>query len=101
MLINAREAHEATEKNKTDTLENVKKLLMKQEKRFNKTIQKAINRGNVSVRITDLNIPYYSGQRKTIETLVEAYFQDARYKIIDIGTEDYMIESIAIGWSEA
>lgn len=101
MLIKANEAYEATKQNRIDTLENVKKLLAKQEKRFNKTIQKAIDRGEVSARITNLNIPYCSGQRLTIETLVKAYFQDAGYKIIHVYTEDYMIESIAIGWSEA
>ena len=101
MLINAKEAHEATVKNRADTLENVRKLLMKQEKRLNKIIQKAIDRGEVSVRITGLNIPYCSGQRITVETLVEAYFQDAGYKIIHIYTEDNMIDRIAIRWSEA
>jgi hypothetical protein len=100
MLINAKEAHEATKQNRIDTLVNVKKLLIKQEKRFNKTIQKAIDRGEVSARITNLNIPYCSGQRLTVETLVEAYFQDAGYKIIHVYTEDNMIDRIVIGWSE-
>jgi hypothetical protein len=100
MLINANEAHEATTKNRAESLENVKNLLIKQEKRFNKTIQKAIDRGEVSARITNLNIPYCSGQRLTIQTIVGAYFQDAGYKVIHVYTEDNMIDRITIGWSE-